>query len=93
MLHPARASALNAEQATLAAEARQLVRNALAELNADQRAAVIMHHLVGMSVAEIAGVMKVRPGTIMSRLARARETLRERLAQLVEESDEPVRSA
>jgi RNA polymerase sigma-70 factor (ECF subfamily) len=61
--------------------------SALAALSPEQRGAVIMHHLEGMSMQEIAEAMGVRPGTVMSRLARARETLRERLAPYVEGSD------
>jgi DNA-directed RNA polymerase specialized sigma24 family protein len=41
----------------------------------------------GMSVTEIAQTMKCRPGTIMSRLSRARESLRRRLSSYVEDSD------
>jgi RNA polymerase sigma-70 factor (ECF subfamily) len=47
-----------------------------------------MHHLEGMPVAEIAEALHVRPGTVMSRLARAREAMRRRLAPYVEGSDE-----
>ncbi len=61
---------------------------ALGALPAEQRAAVIMHHLEGMSMQEIANAMGVRPGTVMSRLARAREALRKRLAPYVEGSHE-----
>jgi RNA polymerase sigma-70 factor (ECF subfamily) len=61
--------------------------SALATLSPEQRGAVIMHHLEGMSMQEIAEATGVRPGTVMSRLARAREALRERLAPYVEGSD------
>ncbi len=76
------------EQQLLSGEMSQEVWSALDELSAEQRAAVVMHHMEGMSVAEIAEAMGVRPGTIMSRLARAREALRARLSQYVEGSDE-----
>jgi RNA polymerase sigma-70 factor (ECF subfamily) len=72
------------------AETRDLIWQALGELPAEQRTAVVMHHMEGMSVNEIARVARVRPGTIMSRLARAREALRKRLAPVVEANDEPV---
>lgn len=81
-------SATDPEREALAAETKQAVWQALAQLNADQRAVVIMHHLEGMAVAEIAKTLKIRPGTIMSRLARAREILRKRLAPLVEGVEE-----
>lgn len=72
------------EDESVAAEVRSAVWEALDELSAEQRAAVVMHHLEEMSVNEIARAAGVRPGTIMSRLARARETLRRRLAPIVE---------
>jgi RNA polymerase sigma-70 factor (ECF subfamily) len=71
----------------VAAELRQQVRAALGALPAEQRQAVVMHHLEGMPVAEIAQAMGVRPGTVMSRLARAREALRGRLSRYVEAED------
>ena len=47
-----------------------------------------MHHMEGMGMSEIAEAMGVRPGTVMSRLARAREALRKQLSSYVEGSDE-----
>jgi len=72
------------------AQMRSAVWQALGELPAAQRAAVVMHHMEEMSVKEIARAAGVRPGTIMSRLARAREALRVRLAPIVEVDDEQV---
>lgn len=76
------------EGALLSGEMRQEVRRALEELPVEQRAVVVMHHMEGMGVNEIAKAMGVRPGTVMSRLARAREALRGKLSRYVEESDE-----
>ncbi len=76
------------EQIALAREASREVWAALGALPGEQRAAVVMHHLEGMSVEEIAAAMKVRPGTIMSRLSRAREALRQSLRGRVEDKDE-----
>jgi RNA polymerase sigma-70 factor (ECF subfamily) len=83
-------SAEGPEDAVLSGELRQQVWAALGELSVEQRAAVVMHHLEGMSVDEIAGAAGVRPGTVMSRLARAREALRKRLSGYVEASDDRV---
>jgi len=77
-----------AETVVVANELRDQVRAALAHLPAEQRAAVVMHHLEGLSVTEIAHALGVRPGTVMSRLARAREALRRRLARYVEVEDD-----
>jgi RNA polymerase sigma-70 factor (ECF subfamily) len=71
----------------VAAELKQQVQAALGALPAEQRQAVVMHHLEGMPVAEIAQAMGVRPGTVMSRLARAREALKSRLSRYVEAED------
>jgi RNA polymerase sigma-70 factor (ECF subfamily) len=78
------------EEAALSAELRQQLWSALQELPAEQRGAVVMHHLEGMGMDEIAHATGVRPGTVMSRLARAREALRRRLSEYVEASDEQV---
>jgi RNA polymerase sigma-70 factor (ECF subfamily) len=75
---------------SVSAEVRTAIWQALDELSAEQRAAVVMHHMEEMSVNEIARVAGVRPGTIMSRLARAREALRKRLAPVVEAEDESM---
>ncbi len=76
------------EQLALSRIARREIWEALGTLPVDQRNAVVMHHLEEMSVKEIAAAMKVRPGTIMSRLARAREALREKLRGRVEGQNE-----
>ncbi len=82
------AGAEGPEALLVAGELSRRVWSALEELSEEQRAAVVMHHMEGMPVEEIARAMGVRPGTIMSRLARAREALRKRLGRYVEASDE-----
>ena len=84
-----RADAAEGPEAMLASqEMKGAVWDALAELPAQQRAAVVMHHVEGMSMTEIAEATGVRPGTVMSRLARAREALRKRLSRYVEGTDD-----
>jgi len=78
------------EESAISQDLRSAVWAALGDLSPEQRGAVIMHHMEGMSVTEIARTMKCRPGTVMSRLARAREALRKKLSSYVEESDDPV---
>lgn len=48
---------------------------ALARLDPSQREVVVLHHLVDLSVAEIAETLGVSPGTVKSRLSRGRERL------------------
>ena len=48
---------------------------ALREIPAEQRRAVVLHHLVGLSVAEIATECGVPDGTVKARLSRGRKAL------------------
>ncbi|MFG2043983.1 RNA polymerase sigma factor [Dactylosporangium sp. NPDC048998] len=48
---------------------------ALRALPVGQRQAVVMHHLLGLSIDETAEALKVAPGTVKSRLSRARSAL------------------
>jgi len=44
-----------------------------------QRQAIVLHHLVGLSVDEIAGQLNLATGTVKARLARGRKALARRL--------------
>ncbi|TCB97191.1 sigma-70 family RNA polymerase sigma factor [Micromonospora zingiberis] len=48
---------------------------ALRHIPANHRRAVVLHHLVGLTVAEIAQEMGAAPGTVMSWLSRGRHAL------------------
>ena len=61
------------------AELADLVREALAVLNEDQKLAVLLNKFEEMSYAEIADVMGRSPAAVKSLLARARNQLREQL--------------
>lgn len=52
------------------------VRRALEDLPEDQRAVIHLVAIEELSFAEAAGVLDIPPGTLMSRLARARAALR-----------------
>ncbi|GAB3873717.1 RNA polymerase sigma factor [Dactylosporangium cerinum] len=56
-------------------EHRIAIRDALAELPDGQRRAVVLHYLVGLPVAEVADICRVREGTVRTWLYRARHTL------------------
>jgi RNA polymerase sigma-70 factor (ECF subfamily) len=60
-------------------EDRQSVRRAVKELPLELREVVVLRELEGLSYKEIAAIAEIPLGTVMSRLARARERLRERL--------------
>jgi RNA polymerase sigma-70 factor (ECF subfamily) len=70
----------NPDRITTDKELQSIAREAISSLPEIHRAVVIMHHIEGMEVGEIAKVLKIKSGTVMSRLARARETLKRKLA-------------
>jgi RNA polymerase sigma-70 factor (ECF subfamily) len=51
------------------------VRRALTALGEPQRAVVVLHHYVGLSVAEIAHELQIPVGTVKSRLSRGHAAL------------------
>jgi RNA polymerase sigma-70 factor, ECF subfamily len=57
-----------------------LIREAINELPAEFREILTLRHQEGLSYKEIAEIAQIPPGTVMSRLARARAKLREYLA-------------
>lgn len=72
--HPAPAPAPSADPADGAAT-RVDVTRALQELPARPRAAVVLHHLAGWSVAEVADVLGCAEGTVRAHLHRGRQAL------------------
>jgi RNA polymerase sigma-70 factor (ECF subfamily) len=66
--------------AVLDSEARRALDEAVAALPAEQRAVFVLRAVEEMSYAEIAGALGISPGTVMSRLFRARERLARALA-------------
>lgn len=65
---------------------RQILRRALRKLPAEFREVIVLREFEELSYKEIAEVVQVPVGTVMSRLARARK----RLAQLVSECSNEV---
>ena len=66
--------------ALLDTEAARVLDAAMAELPREQRAVLVMRAVEEMSYAEIAETLGISPGTVMSRLFRARERLALRAA-------------
>jgi RNA polymerase sigma-70 factor (ECF subfamily) len=73
------------EAPLVAGEDRELLRRALADLPHEFREAIVLRELEGLSYKEIAAVTDTPMGTVMSRLARARERLHEGLARCIPE--------
>lgn len=59
-----------------------VIEQALALLNPKQREIVVLRDVEGLDYGEIASVLGCRRGTVKSRLARAREQLRQQILQL-----------
>lgn len=78
-IHSGPVESPNPEQQALRREDQQLVRQAVDELPVDLREVVVLRELEGLSYKEIAEVADIPLGTVMSRLARARERLQQRL--------------
>jgi len=72
-------------QETRRRERARRVQEGLLRLSFDHRTVLVLREVEGLSCDEIAGVLDVAPGTVKSRLARARESLRGELTGLVEE--------
>ena len=62
------------------AEDAELIREAMDALPAEFREILALRHQEGLSYKEIADIAQIPPGTVMSRLARARGKLKEYLA-------------
>lgn len=67
--------ALDPEERLLQQHTVALVRAALEELPVDFREVIVLREIEGLAYKEIAAVVRVPIGTVMSRLARARERL------------------
>jgi RNA polymerase sigma-70 factor (ECF subfamily) len=78
-IHGVASDATDPETRLLREEDRQSVRRALEELPPEFREVVVLRELEGLSYKEIAAIAGIPPGTVMSRLARARERLQRRL--------------
>ena len=61
-------------------EEAELIREAMDELPAEFREILALRHQEGLSYKEIADIAQIPLGTVMSRLARARDKLKEYLA-------------
>jgi RNA polymerase sigma-70 factor (ECF subfamily) len=72
------------EQVLLETMNREMLEQALNELPVEFRETMILRELEGLSYKEIALISRVPLGTVMSRLARARERLQKNLSKQVD---------
>ena len=67
------------EQRLVMSETERLVQRAIADLREDRRTLVVLRDIEGLSYEEIARITSLPVGTVKSKLARAREALKEKL--------------
>jgi RNA polymerase sigma-70 factor (ECF subfamily) len=77
-----RASGPSPEAETELRRARALLDRVLDELGDDIREVFVLHELESLTMREIAEILGLPPGTVASRLRRAREAFREQVARL-----------
>jgi len=68
----------------LSRETQQMVRQALSRLSESSRTVLVLREIEGLSYEEVSEVLHVNLGTVKSRLARARQTLRSELEPVME---------
>jgi RNA polymerase sigma-70 factor (ECF subfamily) len=78
-IHAVGSESMDPEKRLLRDDQVQRIRRAVEELPHELREVVVLRELEGLSYKEIAAVAEIPMGTVMSRLARARERLRDRL--------------
>lgn len=72
------------EEYSLRLEVSRAIQQAMLQLSEEQRSALILVDIQGLDYQEAADVLKVPPGTLKSRLSRARTAMRQHLAQHAE---------
>lgn len=73
-------------------ELGKIIQTALGQLSEKHRAIIVLREIEELSYEEIADVLKVSKGTVMSRLFHARRKLQELLAPYVEDGTSPAAS-
>ncbi|WP_421783281.1 RNA polymerase sigma factor [Kiloniella litopenaei] len=70
---------------TLDPEDTIAIRNAYEELSADHREVLALVDILGLRYKEVAELLNISPGTVMSRISRARQALLQRLEEEAED--------
>ena len=72
------------EESAIRTEQGELLQRALATLGGKYREIIVLYHFSGLSYADIAETLQLPMGTVMNRLFRARNKLREAMMTLQE---------
>lgn len=70
------------DRAASVTELRTLIEKGLERLSPDHREVIVLREMQGLDYSEIGKIVGCRPGTVKSRIARAREQLRLRIIEL-----------
>lgn len=81
----------NPESTAMNNELKALIQQGLSLLPEEQRLALVLRDIQGYSYDEIAGITSTTIGTVKSRIARGRDSLRQFLQQYMELSPPPER--
>jgi RNA polymerase sigma-70 factor (ECF subfamily) len=81
---PAADRSSSPEEKVVRGAVSEIVQKAVMNLPERYRTVVVMRHLHGMSIEEIAEITKLPSGTVKTHLFRAREMLRERLRPVLD---------
>ena len=84
VIHGAGSDAIDPEKLLLSEDQKQSVRRAVEALPVELREVVVLRELEGLCYKEIATIAEIPLGTVMSRLSRARERLRQSLGECVD---------
>lgn len=76
-----RSPAISAEAVAIQEQEKQRLMDALAQLPAEERAAVVLREIEGLSTAEVAAILGSSEGTIRSQVSKAITRLREILTK------------
>lgn len=71
----------NPEESLLSQELQELIQRGLQRLPLDQRTAIVLSDIEGLSYEEVAAATQTTMGTVRSRISRGRSRLRDYLAQ------------
>lgn len=77
------------EEALSERERMQTIREGIAMLPADMRAALVLRDIQGLSYEEVAQILHLNLGTVKSRISRARERLRKLVLDSQEQNVKP----